>query len=789
MRKWITAFSCGVILLYCVGVIPPLMLLLGGFLLLLFVFCVTSSQTLAFLAPIGCSLLLGLSWSAWLANERLSEQLPADLEGQVMTVRGYLCDIPSPGNFDSIRIRLCVTEWPALDGDPGIMPSQLRLAWYGDNATLELPHRMQVDVVLKKPHGTVNPEGFRYETWLYREGYRATGTVRQVTAMPGLDCGLRCQYHLWRNAWYQTLHRQFSGSEHRAFAEALLMGYRGGITPDQWQVLQATGTVHLMAISGLHLGLIAMVVAVLVRFLLVRLPAHWLSPSRHRMLAAWVVVLVCLGYSLLAGFTVPTRRALVMVSVACWTMVSRRQPGIWTGWLVALFLTLVMDPFSVLDRGFWLSFGAVAVLMLVFSRWYRRCHWLVIMLLAQLAVSVGLWPILAVLGQPQVTLGMPANMLAIPWVSFLVMPVLMVGGGLAAVLPGTAELVGQSFDWVFGVLWRVLSWLAGHSSPLPGGGWAVPFALAALILVPLVVPVRAARWLALAVAVFWGVTGFVRSPLWSEGNRYVAVPEIWVWDVGQGLSVLVRHQNKVLVYDTGPESPGGYNAVKSVLLPNLARLGVRRIDTLVLSHGDADHVGGLDDLLTGVRVGRIVSGEPERVRSRLRGDWSITACANQPAWQIGGVRVDPWQYHPLGNASSNDHSCVLVVRYAGVELVLPGDITQVAERRFLADMLLDRTRYRMLLAPHHGSRSSSGVDWVDGLQADLVIFSAGYRHRFGHPHPEVVRRYGDGGSRLINTAESGGIAISLTPSGPEVTTARERVPFWIEGYALDDADH
>lgn len=784
------AFSCGVILLYRVGVIPPLYGLITAFLLLVTVYWITSGRIWRETVSVLLFVVVGLGWAAGFSSDRLAQQLPQQWEGRELAVIGYLCDIPSPGNYQSVRFSLCVTAWPEFPGHEGAagpLPEKLRLSWYGDNATLELPHRMRATLVLKRPHGSLNPHGFRYETWLFRSGFRATGTVRRIEPEANVVCGLRCHYHQWRNQWASGLHQQLSDSSHYGLAEALLIGHRGWIEPAQWQVFQDTGTIHLIAISGLHLGLIALGVGVLARRLLLLLPSAWVTPVRQRRATAAAVLAVCLGYALLAGFTVPTRRALLMVAVACWVMVRARQPSPWGGWLLALCLVLLLDPFAPLDQGFWLSFGAVGVLIFVFSRWLGRCHWSVALLLAQAAVFIGLWPILAGLGLPQVTMGALANLVAIPWVSLVVMPVLLLGGVVLAVIPGSSGVVSWAYDLVLEALWQLLSWLATWSVLLPATSLLVPLTLAGVVLTAILVPIRHARVLAAIVCGLWLVRSLGAPGAAVPGNDPVAQPEIWIWDVGQGLSVLVRHQEQVLVYDTGPSSPAGYSAVESVLLPNYAALGVHYLDALVLSHGDSDHAGGLGALLAVMPVGLVASGEPERIRQQLVTDEvpSVLGCGAVDGMRVGAVLVEAWQSPEEAGADGNERSCVLSLHFGGVELILPGDIPVSVERTFLSQRTEQTGRgvrsssYRLVVVPHHGSRTSSGEAWVSVLEPDVAIFSAGYRHRFGHPHPDVSERYRRAGSWLLNTAESGAIHIRLSPGGPVVSQARENQPFWI----------
>ena len=774
MGARIAAFACGVIILYSGLFTPPHALLVSVFcmtLLAALLLCPWLSALRRWLLLLLC-LLMGLGWASLAGRAHLADQLAPGLEGRPIAVTGYLCDAPATGAWDSVRFSLCLDE----DRPPGV-PRRLRLSWYGDDATLALPSPLAAMVVLKRPHGAVNPGGFRYETWLFRQGYGATGSVRELGPAPAHGCGLRCGYHRLRQQLVLASRETLQGMTHRGLALSLLLGYRGDLASDHWRVLEATGTIHLVAISGLHLGLVASLAAVTLRWLALRLPRRSPSPRRMRSMLWLAVAGVAVAYALLAGFTVPTRRALVMVIIGGWLLLVGRLSTPWHGWLLALGAVLVLDPLSPLDQGFWLSFSAVAILILVFSRRQAQTGPVTTLLLAQLAVFAGLWPVLSVLDQGAAWSGMLANIIAIPLLSVVVMPVLLLGGLILLASAGQATpLVGPVLDAVLGALWWLLQSLAGLG--LPDGRVPLPLAMAVacVVLAMLWVPERRFRWCAgLVIALVLAGAG------WPKGNRWQAPPQVWVFDVGQGLSVLVRHGDETLLYDTGPESASGYNAVSEVLIPSFERIGVQSVDTLVTSHGDQDHAGGLGVLLARYEPRRIVSGEPGRLRAQAQGR-PLLPCREASPMRVGDLEVVFWQA-PGAAGESNDRSCVMLVRYGNQSLLVPGDISARAERQLLADwpMLADGGSELTLIAPHHGSKTSSGPAFVRQLAPARVIFTAGYRHRYGHPHPDVVERYRSAGSRLFNTATSGALLFDLLPHGPLATQWREGTPFWIRG--------
>lgn len=782
-RIGLVGVACGIILLYSLALLPPLHWLIFAVALALVVLVLASSPAARLAAMAGAGLIAGLAWAVWHADARQQAALPAELEGERLQVSGYLCEVPSEGSFSSVRFAFCVDQWHLPEHSaseaPAKMPGRIRLAWYGDDATTRLAQTLRLDVVLKRPQGAINPHGFRYESWLYRKGFGATGTVRDLVADDSVECGPVCNYHRWRNGLVSEASLRLEDARHFPLILSLMIGYRGHMEPHHWDVLKATGTIHLVAISGLHLGLIAAGAGFLCRRLLLQLPERWVPPERLRQTVFFCVCAASLAYALAAGFSVPTRRALIMVVIAGWVLVRASKTTATTGLLWALVLVLLSDPFSPLDQGFWLSFGAVSVLVLVFSLRLRQAGWFQGLLLAQMAVFVTLWPILELLGQSQVVTGFVANLFAIPWVSLVVMPVLVAGALVMAVSPAADGLVIAVYDWVFGVLWQALLRLADMPLVMPTLGITALVLLAAVVMMALMLPLRGFRLATTGLLLVWVVAAATRETGEAPGNTRVATPELWVWDVGQGLSVMVRHRNRVLVYDTGPALEGVYSAVESVLVPNLRALGVNRIDTLVISHGDSDHAGGLSLLSDSFGIGGVITGEPERIADRLTGVSTIKSCAGQTDLMMAGLALSFWRSPE--DVDGNDASCVLTIRSESrqVEIVIPGDITADAEAAFIASAAPRSGYYRVVLAPHHGSKTSSSEQWVRAMAPDLAVFSAGYQNRFGHPHEDVTSRYRLAGSRMLNTATSGALQLIIQQGEVTVAQARVQTPFWI----------
>jgi len=786
------AFSCGVILLYRLSVLPPPVWLLGCTLTALSWFLPIRRQLPRAFRVFSFGLALGVAWAGLWAHERLEQRLPPGVEGEKTVVSGYVCDLPVAGSFNSIRFSFCVTRWYGISLTPELgdsLPKKLRLAWYGQPAGVLPSHRLRLEVVLKKPHGTLNPAGFRYEDWLFRKGYRATGSVRSAVPDPSVFCSLQCQYHRFRTRLARWVDETFADAQHHSLIASLLIGNRGYLSPGHWEVFKATGTIHLVAISGLHLGLVALGAGFVARRALLAISTYRMSERSVRLAVFLTVMFCCLLYALAAGFTVPTRRALVMVAVGGWLLLMARQVPAWHSIIVALGLVLLLDPFAPLDQGFWLSFGAVSILICVFAGRLGGTGWFTGLVIAQGAVFAGLWPLLELIGQGQPIAGLLANIFSIPWVSLVVMPVLIIGALIVAVFPGLSSLIVPVIDAVLGVMWSFLRWVADMSWPDLEGAAPEIAGLGLLVMLMITVPIRAFRVVGIVLVLFWVVMARLPS---EAGNPWVAEPEVRVWDVGQGLSAMVRVGDKVLLYDTGPEVKGVFSAAESVLLPNLRALGVSRIDTLVVSHADSDHSGGIGLLVDAFQVGRILTGEPEAIREKLGQDGAdrevkIQSCTGEG--KLGNeLSLSFWQAR--GEFTGNDASCVLTVWHdeAGIEWIFPGDISASIESRYLKAMAnrlsVSSPLKRVVIAPHHGSKTSSSDAWVSTLSPDRVIYTAGYRHRYGHPHQHVTARYRRAGAEAFNTACSGALVMTVTGGAIKTQEARHQSPFWIGGPGL-----
>lgn len=719
--------------------------------------------------------LAGVVWAAVLGQVRLADALPAANEGRDIRVTGVVAGLPQAYE-NGVRFDFAVEQADAA------VPERISLAWYRGwhleesdewHAPQEVHagERWQLTVRLKRPHGNLNPHGFDYEAWLFERGVRATGYVRA-------DGGnRRLEEFVWKPAHaVERLREAVRARFLRALPErdyagvlvALAVGDQRAIDGGLWQLFARTGLSHLMSISGLHVTMVAALGAWLVSFFWRRRPALMLRLPAQKAAAAagWATAF---AYCLLAGFGVPAQRTLYMLTVVALALWFGRATAGSRVLALALLVVLLLDPWAVLSAGFWLSFGAVALLFFVSAGRLAPRHWLAEWGRAQWAVTLGLLPALLALFQQFSLVSPLANAVAIPVVSFVVTPLALI----AAALPFDALLLlaHQILSW----LMAFVEWLAAlplavwqqHAPP----AWAVALALlgCAWLLLPRGFPARGAGAVLLLPLVL------VEPARPAHGEL-----RLTVLDVGQGLAVHAQTARHDLIYDTGPQFSPDANSGNRILLPYLRAAGVRRLDGLVLTHEDKDHSGGALSLIDGLPVAWSMSslpaGHPFREAPGHR------SCADGQAWEWDGVRFEV--LHPEAAAydaakrKSNDMSCVLKVTSAHGSALLAGDI-ETASEQALSKRQGGRLRADVLLAPHHGSRTSSSPEFLAAVGARTVIFPVGYRNRFRHPNEAVWRRYEETGAQLLRTDRDGAVTLRFAAVSPGLTFERAaRRRYW-----------
>lgn len=754
MQSWTIVSAAGVFLCgWLPSLIAPVYPLIGA--LIIAGFGLRTGKPILYLCALS---LIGAAYGTLWGEVLLERRLPPTLESVALPARITVLEPPQIRRFAGggrrqrfaadVRLETCPVEDPDCNRDIG----RVLLAWYGDES-LRAGEQWRADIKLRRPHGLANPGSFNFEAWLSRNRFAATGHISRG-GLERLAEGQTGPHQRWRQLLAERLRNHPMDHRIRGVLLAMTNGDRSGIDHELWQRFQVYGLNHLLVISGLHVGLVA-AMGFLAGRLVGRRCAHLTAAG------------LALIYSALAGFALPTLRALAMLASVQMAALAGRRVRAWHSLGLALALVALVDPLATHSAGFWLSFGAVALIFTVRNLYPEWSAWRLTLRL-QLMLSLGMGLVASYWFGGLGWFAPAANLIAVPVLTFWLAPLCLAGALLAHPLPAVA---GWCWDLaalpVAGFL-RVDALLSAVELPL----WVayqptLPALLSTLAGCVLLLTRRGwpQRWLAglfLAAALFP-----TRSPPAAD------TLEFWLLDVGQGLAAVVLQGDTVLVYDTGAGDPAGPNMASSVIAPFLSRRGIEHIDVLVISHGDQDHASGVFSLHRRFDVGETWVGELP-----FPGLLGQRACRAGTSLRRGDVRLE--LLSPAGDGGEgNNRSCVLRLDFRGVRLLLPGDIEVNVEHA-----LLRRRRgalaAEVLVVPHHGSRSSSSSAFIAAVRPQVALLSRGYRNRFGHPHPQVVARYRHFGIPLCDTAELGALKLVIDDEGVRAITGwrRERRFYW-----------
>jgi len=680
-----------------------------------------------------------------------------------------------------------------IDGTKLKKKVKFRLNWKASNLELLQGQVWQLKVKIKPAHGFANKGGFSYQTWLKQKQLTATGYVKTSKENGLISNRVTIRQTLIKESQLILPNHELSG-----IILALGFGDRSKITKEMWTVLQATGTQHLIAISGLHIGLVATGSFGLCFLFFKLLPAQrisshkrrqWLTKMNTRMYPVFLSVGVAVIYSYLAGFSLTTIRALIMLGLfwlarLCGLKVSIR---LWV--LITLFLVIITSPFSLFSVSFWLSFYAVATIFLVvwkigtFSPTsHRAIRWAHALVLMQLGLTLLMLPIVAIYSQQLSFVSFMANIIAVPWMSFTCIPLALLSVLFLPLFTGIAEKLMQLNIYCFELLWHWLSYLSQQS-------WSQFYlSQSQVYLVCLGVGLAFLIWMFPLKKRMTLASGFIGMLLiigQSVSKDKQVGWKLTVLDVGQGLSIAIERGDRAIVYDTGASYPSGFNLAESVLLPYLQYQGISELDYLIISHQDNDHAGGREFIKEKMPIRKIMQN------NRFLADSQSCKVGDNFYWQGLKFEVlwpDELRRFPSSkgkkqsistqsNISKNDTSCVVRISDDEYSVLLTGDISKKVERELIESGVLDRSD--VLIAPHHGSKTSSSTAFIKAISPNLAIFSTGFMNRWKMPNKDVLARYRQLDVKTLNTADKGAISVEFLDSSKQIETYRENHwPFW-----------
>ena len=757
-----TAFAGGVIVLqWCASLPPP-----WAYSVVPFALLSLGLRTVRLPAVF----IMGFFWAALLAENALDPTLDPTLEGKTVLVEGRVLERPRQISPRQSRFLFYIERLNAGQGWSDFH-GKARLSIYSANFKVASGERWQLAVRLKRPHGFSNPGGFDFERWLFQQGIRVTGYVRQdqarnrllfVTEVSVID--------RFRSRLMSAYDEMSVDSPSLAILRALTIGDRSALSTSQWEVLRVTGTSHLVAISGLHVSLVAGLVFWLARFVWMRC-GYLVERCPASKVAAVAAFFAALAYALLAGFGIPVRRALIMVSIFMLSIVADKNASFSRAIALAVVIMLLLDPLAVLSPGWWLSFWAVTVIAYCIGGRHGARGLTQKWVYMHLVLAVTMMPLLLVFFQQASVIAPLANCFAVPFVGMIVVPFALVGTLVFSFSETAGEWLLKTAAELMDLFWPWLDGLAGLEFSLwqqhqPVAWTLVPaFIGLAVMFVPRGIP---GRWLALLLLLPLFVIEPQR-PAWGEAR-------LTLLDVGQGLSMVVQTQHHVLVYDAGPRFSETFDTGKAVVAPFLRHSGARKLDVLVVSHGDNDHIGGVMSLLADFPADQLLTSVTEKMPAT-----GAKNCWRDQRWVWEGVRFT--LLHPSRGSQlrGNDASCVLRIESAGRHRVLlTGDIERPAEQVLLGHFQ-QQLSAEVLVAPHHGSDTSSTSAFIKAVSPDMVLFPSGYRNRYGFPSPPVLDRYADIHAEMYETGLSGALTVTLSSNDVKPAVRRfrdERRRYW-----------
>jgi competence protein ComEC len=708
---------------------------------------------------------LGFSWALIRIGSDISQPLNPDIEGRAVLLTGVVSTLPKI--YDGhVQFLFDVNEINDSQGHHFSSPGRVRLNWYKTSVIPAPGETWQLSAKLKRPYSFMNSGGIDYETWMFRHGIKATGYVKksELNQRRLKSEGYfiqRLRYELWQKIKL-SIDKPLLG-----LVLALSLGDRSQLDSNQWRVLTQTGTNHLIAISGLHLGLVAGFIYFLTRIIWSRFYfATQLIPAPT--IASITAFVGAFFYAALAGFALPTQRALIMIAVFLCGMFSARQLRSSNVICIAIVLILILDPFAVIAVDFWLSFTAVILILYItryrinkqnhLSRWMRL----------QFLLSLALCPLLIFWFKQIPLYSVLANLVAIPIIGFFIVPLVLLGMLLIFPFPNLSHHIYGLIDNINDIHWSYLDFLSQQKNAIitvaASSAGALLLALVGvfILLMPRGLP---ARWM--------GVL-FLLPLLFPISSRLDAGEfKLSQLDVGQGLSAVIQTRNHTLVYDTGARYSQRFNIGDAVLIPFLRSKGIKQLSMLMVSHGDNDHIGGANALIEQIYIDRVLSSVPEQ--------FPITTaeqCSAGQHWRWDGVRFEVLHPSHDGGFAGNNASCVLKVSSQQGSVLLTGDIEQQAEKSLLNNAR-QQIKADILFVPHHGSRTSSTNAFITAVAPKYAFISAGFSNRFGFPKQDIMSRYETHGVETLVSYKTGELSVEFGESGLIIEQFRSKSRrFW-----------
>ena len=727
------------------------------------------------------ALLCGFLWAVLRADIIISKNIKA-IEFGTVIVEGKVVSLPAISDrgvyfeFDVYEAKLSSNTVLKTLG-------KIKLRWY-EKTELSPGEYWRLNVRLKRPHALSNHGSFDYEAWLFQQRIQATGYVVDKAENILLDDDSKetwssklSNIDYMRHVLRQLITQLPVNAFEKSFLLSLSLGDRSSISDKQWDILKNTGTSHLLAISGLHIGLATSLFFILGNWIWA---CSFILPKylARQHFAIFSALLGAFLYAALAGFAIPTQRALIMLSTWMLALLLRQKIANSAVIAMALLAVLLIDPFAIMAQGFWLSFLAVSVIAYVITcRTHgTRTLWSEIWRKAgktQYAIAIALFPILILFLQQYPLLSALANAIAIPYFSFIVVPFLLLGIILLTINFSVGGFVLQWVGYSISAFWPLLEYISQvesqllHIAPPNIAIFLLAMVGVLIILLPKGFP---NRWVGI----------FCLLPLCMPARNAPEYGDFWLTqlDVGQGLSSVIQTQNNTLIYDAGDRFNARFDMGKLVLIPFLEQHNIADPAVLLISHSDRDHLGGSSAVLARYPEIKVITSALEEFDHH-----SVAQCAHGMQWDWDGVHFEILSPALTDNQAiynnDNNSSCVLKVGNIWHSVLLTGDIEKKVEQR-LVQLMPDKLAAQVLIVPHHGSNTSSSDTFLDAVLPEIAVFSTGYQNRFGFPKQNIISRYEARRVIMLNTARDGALSFNFADQDMVINRYRQtHKRFWM----------
>lgn len=694
---------------------------------------------------------LGLAWSTYYASNILAWGLQNEMESKPLVISGYISSLPQSDQWGA-RFEFKINELQ-FQNKIEYPNAYVRLSWKINSEIIKLRvgDKWHLHVKLKRIHGIRSPGAFDFEAWALQKAIRANGYVIANTENRLISHHIY-KYPIARFRQYLQIkiHELSPKTPTSHWLMSLIIGERQGISQEDWRILRNTGTNHLMAIAGLHIGIIAGFMHLFVSWIWRRIPRLVLfKPAAE--IGACASLFIAFIYSEVSGFSIPAQRACLMLSIIILATLSKRVIQSWTAWSLALLIVLLINPLSILTESFWLSFCTLALIIIgmqgrlspsgVWWKWGR----------VQWVIAIGLIPITLFFYQEFSLVSFIANSIAIPWLGFAILPFCFLSSIILLISPQVAHLLLLIADKSLASLWKFLAFMANMELAtwhvyIPSIGLFFLMMVGFCILL-LPAGVRG-KW----IGIIWILPVILNKPLTPNRNDFW----LTILDVGQGLAIVVQTKNHLMIYDAGPNYNGHMDMGEDVIIPYLKTQNIKKIDKLIISHGDNDHIGGAQALIHAFPINEIQTSVPEKFKIN-----TSHSCLAGESWKWDNVNFTFLYPNKNQLHLGNDSSCVLKINNRKHAVLLTGDIEKSAEK-YLVSQNQNILKSDILIVPHHGSKTSGLAEFIALVHPKIVVYAIGYKNRYHFPHPNIFEAYKKINSIPFDTVTSGAIIFKIT---------------------------